>query len=213
MRVGNFCLIIPQGRERESGHVAIAHGTQYTIQMRNYWHDRACDAELTVDGKPEGGWRIPAGGTIILERPVHDTGRFTFYKAASEEAKAAGVDLVGNDDRGLIVVRFKPEFPLRHRPVGGVLRSMSMQPAGGISLDCVPQGGETVYSSDMARTSAGITGLSGHSNQQFVDVAPLTYDMTEEVLITVRLVCDESARPLTPQQVTPRSNAVPAPVG
>ena len=38
---------------------------------------------------------------------------------------------------------------------------------------------------------SGVTGLTGASNQQFHEVAPLDYDPSLEVSIIVRLVCGD----------------------
>lgn len=208
MRVGNFCLIIPEGSEKDSGHIMMSHGQQYTIQLRNQWNDRACDVELTIDGKDEGGWRVHANGNMTLERPAHDHGRFTFYRSASEQASTAGAACVENADRGLIVARFKPEH---RRSRAKVLNASNvMRGAGGQS--CRPQGDTPTDSDIEVSTSAGITGLSGYSSQQFSSVAPLNYDPTQEVVISIRLVCDDLVRPLSPVQVMKRSNPTPAPV-
>ncbi len=59
--------------------------------------------------------------------------------------------------------------------------------------------------------SAGITGLTGKSNQKFYEVANLDYDPTGATIITLRLVATQAVRPLT--AVPPRSNPVPSSVG
>lgn len=42
MRVGNFSLLIPEGRERDSGHVEMQHNTQYQLRLGNHYHDKPC---------------------------------------------------------------------------------------------------------------------------------------------------------------------------
>jgi len=210
MRVGNFCVLIPEGREKDSGHVCLAHGQVYKLQLQNLWRDRACDAEITIDGKDQGGFRINAGCNITLERPSGDTGRFTFYRESSDDAGAAGVASVANADRGLITVRFRPEVkrePVQH----SVRRGAGGQSCGGaertLSLRSKGLESSTLTSSNL---EAGITGLSGHSDQRFITVAALNYDAAEEVVISVRLVADVAVRELKP--VTPQSNPVPQPL-
>lgn len=220
MRVGNFCLIIPEGHEKDSGHVSLSHGQQFTIQLRNYWNDRACDAEISVDGKDEGGFRVDPNGSIMLQRAQHDTGRFTFFRSASAEAQAAGIALVENDQRGLIVVRFKPEHARREIKTMNMARGFnttkggaggqSMRSHGGFDPNTFVDGGRDPLYAGEQKTSAGITGLTGHSNQQFTTVANLNYDPTEEVTITIRLVCDDAVRPL--MRVSSKANPIPAPV-
>ena len=56
---------------------------------------------------------------------------------------------------------------------------------------------------------AGITGLTGHSNTNFIEVPELDYDPTLELPITLRLVADKAVRPLTE---APRGNPAPAAV-
>ncbi len=217
MRIGNSSLIIPEGREWESGHVGLPHGRQFTVNMRNHWHDRACDAELTVDGKDCGGWRICAGGSVTLERPANDTGRFTFYKSDSTEAAKSGVSEVASEQRGLVVVRFRPEHKRTRSSVLHMTQNVNVKGCGGgmsslrgMPVETANLSHTTTDCCDEEKTSGGITGLSGHSDQRFSTVSPLNYDPNEEVVITVRLVCVEDVRPL--QSVTPRSNPVPAAV-
>lgn len=89
-RLADFSLAVPQGRHETSGHVCLTHGAQYTLLLGNHT-DRRCDAQVTIDGQVVGCWRIQAGGTIELERPTHDTGRFTFYRLGTPEAVPARV--------------------------------------------------------------------------------------------------------------------------
>jgi hypothetical protein len=240
MRVGNFTLLIPEGREKDSGHVCLGHGQQYTIQLRNYWNDRACDAEVTIDGKSEGAYRINPNDSITLETPAHDSGhgRFTFFEAHTQNAKDLGVDAIHNEQRGVIQVRFKPEYKRvrtfvqdqedwvprskrrprpfdppewpRPSPKGptltpqSIMRGAEEKTAGGIQ-PC------SMFADCEEKTSAGITGLTGYSNQRYVTVANLNYDPSEEVTITIRLVCaPNKPRPLT--RVEPQSNPIPSPV-
>lgn len=104
-QVGEFRLVIPQGDHLASGHIRLVHGTQYEIELINS-AEWPCDADVCVDGKYIGSWRIDARSRIVLERPVNDSGRFTFYQIGSDEAKSAG--LIESNDLGLISVTFKP---------------------------------------------------------------------------------------------------------
>jgi hypothetical protein len=236
MRVGSFSLLVPEGRERDSGHVEIPHGQVYTLRIGNHL-GRRCDAEVTVDGKPIGGFRVESFQTITLERPGHDTGRFTFYKAGTSEAQAAGESKVASDDRGLVQVVFRPEktppappprvghvHPMgmsagpqyqsdEVKTSGGIIRPRSM--GGGQSCSAFPDapaGFETYGGASPTSASPGVTGLSGQSRQRFYDVAPVEFDPTECVTITLRLVAVE----VGPRELTPADrgtgNAVPAPL-
>lgn len=229
MRVANFSLLIPEGRERDCGHVEMAHGAVYRLRLCNHNHSLRCDAVIMVDGKDMGTYRIERHGEITLERSYYDSGRFTFFKTDSEEGQAAGAGGVGRDDRGLIQVIFKPEKkavrpekkavrPVRQwRPwclFDNIWRSPDIHPH---LCSVSPKGLDETTARDLygmegdreERTSAGVTGLTGHSSQGFYTVADLDYDPDGVVTINVRLVCIAAVRPLV---AVPRSNPVPAPV-
>lgn len=210
MRVGNFSVLIPEGSERESGHVGLDHGKQYTVKIQN--HDwRQCDAEVQIDGKSIGTFRLSGHGQIALEHSPDDHGRFTFYKSDSADGQAAGAADIGRPDRGLVQVRFVPE---KRRPRGrdwgiGILRG-----AGGQSM----RGPEATYSASVgsrgissSRDEEGITGLSGHSDQRFIEVGEIDRDEDESVLISLRLVVAHNGpRPLKARSA--QANPVPGPV-
>ncbi len=159
----HYEICIPQGLPRASGHVLIGHRQQYTIILRNRSSLR-CDALVLVDGKEVGCWRIAGNGQIEVERPVNDTGRFTFYMLGSAEARRAGVS--ASDALGLVTVTFMPELP--PQPTHEDARVRYSPQRGG-------------------------TGLSGQSNQQFKTVEALDYDRGGFVTIDVRLYCDDGA--------------------
>ena len=173
MRLGNFSVEIPRGNYLDSGYVAMKHNTKYTIRLCNFG-DLRCDAEVEIDGKPVGAWRVPSNGRIVIERPVHDTGCFTFYKIGTGEAKKA--ELVCSEKLGLITVLFKPEKKVKVNRSSPQILRMCRQ-----------------------RMKAGGTGLTGKSEQEFHTVQPLDYDETKFVQINLRLVCEtDEPRPLTP---------------
>ena len=167
--LGNFSVEIPEGNKQVDGYVDIDHNTKYSIKISNAG-DRPCDAEVGVDGKQVGIWRLPSGKSVVLERPAHDTGRFTFYKFDSAEAQKAELDL--DDNIGLVSVLFKPEKPP------------------------VYTDSETKYS--IRDFEPGGTGLSGKSEQRFKEVRALDYDESSFVQIHLRLGCKvDEPRPLT----------------
>ncbi len=232
MRVGNFSVIIPEGRERDSGHVELPHGTVYRPTLKNHHNNRRCDAHVTIDGKDMGTFRVDAFGSFPLERPAHDAGRFTFYKADTAEYAASACGEVAPDLRGLVQVVFRAEkAPLMR--VGKLNLSADVFDRQGSAT----YGGPSAWHCSMApeaptsgkidfpdngkllsrrggaggqSVSAGATGLSGQSGQKFSTVAELDYDPDETVTVTLRLVAAEPGpRPLT---AVPRANPVPAPV-
>ena len=48
MRVGNFSLMIPEGIERDSGHIVLPHEQVYTLRLGNHGN-RRCDAHVWID--------------------------------------------------------------------------------------------------------------------------------------------------------------------
>lgn len=236
MRVGSFSVQIPEGRERDSGHVVLDHGRQYTLRLGNH-QDRPCDAHVTVDGKSLGGFRVNAREYVTLERSPNDNGRFTFYLDGTADAVTAGIGEVPAVDKGLIQVRFVPERR-RERPVGTVVKTAGLRSRGGPGGQSQgpvgepaswrapsqhPYDGPQCFAGEAEeKTSGGLlrgglgfapggTGISGHSNQSFVTVADLDGDEAEAVTISIRLVGpDNTPRPL--KAVQPRANAVPDPV-
>ena len=174
MKLGDFSVQIQGGKERVTGYVEMAHNTKYMITLSNDGK-LDCDASVEIDGKEVGTWRVYAGKNIRIERPAHDTGQFTFYKLGSSEAGKIG--LARNDKLGLISVLFKPEKHYEY---------------------CIGTRGFEDFDDDIPY-SAGGTGLSGKSEQKFINVQPLDYDEAAFVHIHLRLVChDDEPRPLTP---------------
>lgn len=214
MRVGNYSVLIPEGVERDSGHVALEHGRQYTLRLMNHSFLR-CDAEVTVDGKPVGGFRLQGHGQITLETVPNDGGRFTFYSSGTTDAGQAGEGSIAVPDKGLVQVRFVPE-----RQLAGAYKAATPVLRGGIGGQSVrPLGfSEQRVATCSAqpereeKTCGGITGMSGVSNQQFIDVQPLPdRDEANAVTISLRLITFNSGpRPL--KAVTPLANPVPEPV-
>jgi hypothetical protein len=194
MRVKDFSVTIPQGVETREGYVEMEHDRQYTIGLRNA-SSRQCDAEVKVDGKLVGTFRLRGYGSTTLERSPEDSGRFTFLRLDSAEAGAAGLGNVARDDLGTIQVTFRPE-----RPSYGEEKTSGMFP--------------TVERSKSLRTRGpGGTGLTGHSSQSFVTVGGIDHDPAETVIVTLRLVERErGVRPLVGARPV-EANPVPPPVG
>lgn len=107
MKVHKYSVEIIGGIEKDDGYVHINHGIQYSIKLNNLSNIR-CDSEIKIDGGIVGTWRVEPKKIAIIERPVNDSGRFTFYKIGSKEALSANLDSK-NDNLGLISVRFMPE--------------------------------------------------------------------------------------------------------
>jgi hypothetical protein len=222
MRVGNAALIISPGHERDSGHVEMIHGTTYTVKLINHWNDRATDVELSIDGKDQGTYQLQPEERLELQCSHLDAGRFTFFRADSEEGSAAGGQSVTASDKGLIVARFKPERKRSRVVLEDKLREWAkgrsefiptFNPMRGTNKEAGLEGTVRTQSMGMAGRiedlSSGVTGLTGRSDQRFHTVPSLRYDPSEEATITVRLVAAPAVRSLA---TTIRSNPFPEPV-
>ena len=157
MNLHDYSVSIPEGRSSGDGYVQLEHGTVYTISLSNSG-PHPCDAELSIDGGPVGVWRVDPRSTINLERPVDDTGRFTFYNAGTQEARLAAVP--NGPNAGLVTVVFRPGKYVKLAPV---LCSAPVRVPGG-------------------------TGLSGMSHQEFNDADELEHFDGQEITINLRLV-------------------------
>lgn len=182
MYLNQFSVRLLQGVER-NGCVELEHNTQYSLILRNA-RNVQCDAKVEIDGKHVGTWRIPSRENITLERPAHDTGRFTFYKTGTQEAYQAGIDEY-NPDLGLVSVTFTPE--LYTAPVVKTIEPEVVYRGASFSTP-VSKGG----------LSGGGTGLSGQSSQHFHNARKIVLDYSQTTVINIRLVCRENGpRPLT----------------
>lgn len=205
MFLNNFSLRIVGGDEVPGGYVQMQHGQTYQLSLRND-HSTRCDAYVEIDGKHIGTWRIGSHDSILIERPAHDTGKFTFYQVGSSEAQQVGQSSVAHQDRGLVKVVFTPEkayappsFAHYVAPSAGYYTQYKS-----IDDDDVPQAAMSSNNTRAEKSvSSGVTGLSGHSNQTFSTVGALNYDMNRQTTIFLRLVVvDNGPRPLT-QYSTP----------
>ncbi len=211
MKINDFSLTVEPGRELDGGHVEMDHDTKYDIVMRNTGN-RRCDVDVSVDGKSVGGFRLSSNGTLRLERPVDDTGHFTFYREGSKKGKKAGLDNISSDDMGRITVTFRPE---RERPQHVNTTNLPVcdsvdseeKTSGGIMRG---MGGQSMSMVGPSHQSAGGTGLSGVSSQSFYTVAELEHDEQRTVTINLRLVCGKGKN--EPRPLESRSNPVPNPV-
>jgi len=230
MYLNSFSVRVPEGTEKESGYVELNHGKQYALLLRNGRNVR-CDADVTIDGKPVGTFRIAANSSLSLERPPNEDKRFTFYKADTSEAKESGQADIPSDSFGLIQVTFRVEKaelyvwhgewhssnPWRpHNPwittYGGSFSSEVLRgdSAYTCTLSDTPVASQAEVSSTTDERSAGITGLSGHSDQEFVAVGPMDYDESYTTTISIRLVATEAQRgDPTPLKPVTHHNPVP----
>jgi hypothetical protein len=234
MYLNNFSARVPEGIE-SGGYVEIGNGKQYTLMLKN---DRnvACDAEVTIDGKPIGTFRIYANSGIRLERAPNDTGKFTFYELGTDGARMSLLDLVPRDGLGLIKVIFTPEIYRQpvytyYQPYVDPWNNSTSTTSTVASSDqftltsnscyCSVEGwsgpsgpsgpsGQRGIGSSMG--GAGGTGISGHSNQGFCGAEDIELDYSQQTTIYLRLI---STRSNDPRPLRPASNstAIPPRIG
>ncbi len=223
MFLNQFSVRIVGGKEVAGGYVEMHHGRQYSLCLHNGYAGRA-DAHVEIDGKHVGTWRLPAGQSITLERPQHDAGRFTFYRVNSPEAVQAALDPC-DPNLGLVKVTFTPELLRGARPLTPTCHPWWYYYPGPAILDTTAAPTwHPVYYTDMnagvglpacgtinatstpqsqtvsAAYTAGGTGLSGESGQQFGAAEWIEYDAARQTVIHLRLVegaVAENPRPLT----------------
>jgi hypothetical protein len=106
MNFQSFGLSVTKGKETKDGYVVMSHGQQYEVVLSNET-SRRCNCLLSIDGKQAGLFRLEAQSSMTLERPLHDTGRFTFYKLESKEGHLAALQPGG--ELGLVQAVFTPE--------------------------------------------------------------------------------------------------------
>lgn len=207
MRVGDFGVeVIPcdGGRVREvaSGHVLARPGQVYRLRLRNFG-PLYCVADVEIDGRG-----VTAGGLVLspwsmteLERPVDEieTGRFTVIAEGSEAVFGAdgGRD---NADLGLINARFRRELPRGDRTFDRPIVRMPepwhvdlperLREPG--IFDRPELSAMRTHVTGPAIERAAGTGLTGHSDQQFVPITlgPLE---TEATSIQLRIVIGTDA--------------------
>jgi len=218
MYINNFSARIPEGKETPGGYVEMEHDTQYTIVLRNNRNTK-CEARVEIDGKHIGTFRINAYQNMRLERPAHDTGKLTFYKVGTSEAKKAGIS-ESDPNTGLVKVVFTP--------AKNWFQSWSFTTSDCCQYDydfnddssgnyrhLYNDSGSSYYISNttsltqMGSYEAGGTGLSGKSDQNFVQVPGLILDCSQQTTIHLRLVAKSTQGP---RPLTSYSTPVPPPI-
>jgi hypothetical protein len=232
-------------RELESGQVLARPGQVYRLRLRNHGPLRAVvrvdiDGKCVTDS----GLVLRPWSVTELERPLRDGehGRFTVIAEGNERVFGpdGGRD---NEALGLIKAAFRRELPSppsneddfvddalsfdriagrsfdpepSHRPSRfsrGWSPPMNVAGAGAPSLDRIPAEQRRIVEQEIE--GAAGTGLSGHSDQQFVPIhmGPLEDEAT---IIALRIVigseeaiADEAPRPLHSQRVPERPAARP----
>jgi len=198
---GGFSLSVMNSPDDGRGYVRMEHGTTYALCFRNDL-DRAADAEVSIDGLPMGTWRLTPYRNACVERPANDTGLFTFYRADSADGYAVGSGRVARSEKGRISVRFIPEVrryvPPAPRYAPGP-ESMEQPYASAPNAAPAPSSGYGAQTRKLTPTplrdeseslGAGVTGLSGQSDQRFGTTGQIERDWAEMVVLELRLIHD-----------------------
>ena len=232
-------------RELESGQVLARPGQVYRLRLRNHGPLRAVvRVDIDGKSVMDSGLVLRPWSVTELERPLRDGehGRFTVIAEGNERVFGpdGGRD---NEALGLIKAAFRRELPsppsreddfddnvLSFNRIAG--RSLDPEPsrrpsrfsrdwsppmnavgAGAPSLDRIPAQQRRIVEQEIE--GAAGTGLSGHSDQEFVPIhmGPLEDEAT---IVTLRIVigseeaiAEESPRPLHSQRVPERPAARP----
>ena len=214
IRVAGFAVSIPEGEKTLDDYFLLSHNQNYSITLRNY-SSRKCDADLEIDGKDMGTFRVPANSCATFDRPAHDDGRFTFYELMSKEGNSVG--LKANQNLGLVSVTFRPEVEstmlFAARPPDMSLRMGQSSPSDpSTERDSDTSGAAAKSLPTLPR--AGGTALTGKSNQRLHDAEQIKHDPHAAVIIHLRLGARIVSRPSEPRPLTshPRSNKIPPPL-
>ncbi len=192
----------------EKNYVELPHNTEYKVRLYNGCATR-CDAEVEIDGKVAGVFRIAAKSFILIDRPANEARHLTFLRDTSKEATESGIRS-GESVNGVIRVTFRPERQRREsRYFGANTRTMSLpdrcggddddedfeEASMGIQ-DSSPKfrsvGGEsrrdnvTLERLTTNKRSSGATGLGSASLQKFHDVSRIV-DIDQDLVTIVKL--------------------------
>lgn len=221
--LNGFSVSVPQALEETTeGHVVMKHGQTFSVRLHNgHKTDGYCkpaDAELWIQGRHVGNFRVPAGQTVIIEHPANDYGKFTAYKNDSQEAIQIGLDTTNNDN-GLIKVVWKPGTLPCKVPV-------YVEP----EINWWPAIYSTIYSKEYeydnvgwhynttttyktclhnntrnsccpGKLIGGGVGLSGNSDQEFSEISSLMYDEPENVIYLRIAFREDDPRPISSSKV------------
>lgn len=236
MYFNEFSCRIPEGTETSGGYVELGHNQHYTLQLSNK-RNVPCDAKITIDGKEIGTFRVNANSTVRIEHPEGDEGRFTFFKKGTSEAKSSGIESTDADLQGLVQVIFTPakktivlSWPYSYTitttndwnnyrkcldsPFGSVqYTNTSNVYCSSVSEPQAKSSGSILRGmnlNNIVGKEAGITGLTGKSNQEFVEAAAIDYDYEQQTTISLRLVYADRNRV---RPLVSKGNPVPPALG
>ncbi|KAI8487649.1 hypothetical protein Bbelb_346420 [Branchiostoma belcheri] len=173
----------------EEEFVEMDHSSSYHIRLTNS-HLRSCDAQLSIDGKDVGTWRLEPKQEIELERPEEEQMCFTFFSTRMAPAEA-GIRR-GVEENGLVQVTFTPEKMREEKTTVKDLYRGGDQGAEDDTASSDSSSGEEdePFRSDTPLNwSSGATALQGISQQEFEQVeGEIEKDEEAQVIMILRLV-------------------------
>jgi hypothetical protein len=193
------------GGQEKNGYVDLDSGTKYQLKLWNFNTKLRCDAEVKIDGKTVGNFRIEKMDSIIIERPANDHGCFTFYAVGTIEAKIAMLEAVEENSLGLIEVTFYPE----KKPT--LKKSCTLQQEDNLAslrYQINPEDDEleALHKKIDSDYIPGGTGLSGYSSIDYETTESLNYDYDNIVTIYLRLVSTQQKSTLPDPITAPTAN-------
>jgi len=223
MFLNGFSISVPESQEETSdGYVVLKHNQNFSIRLHNsHKFDGSCkpaDAEVHVQGKHVGTFRVPYGQTVIIERSVDDNGKFTAYRNGTYEAQLAEID-AGDPNNGLIKVIWKPGYkykpPINYVSSGITINWDDPNINSNHYLDSSTFTNSTIGCSAQYSTTRGLSGggvgLSGHSDQSFMEVDSLTYD-EPDTTIYLRIAFRDEVRAIKKHNRKVYASKVPRPL-
>ncbi len=214
MHLNGFSASVKEAQEETSnGYVVLRHGDTFSVRLTNRHKEngqcKPADACIYIQGKFVGCFRVPFGQTVIIEHPTNDSGKFTAYCNGSQEASQIGLDK-DDPDNGLIKVIWKPgSYPIKI-PIMKVswdcptftepwYDNSNHYYDGGYSINWTIDTTTsccTTRSCSSGNLVGGGVGLSGHSNQNFVETSSLNYDEPETTIYLRIAFRDNEPRPI-----------------
>lgn len=199
------------------GHTyyALSHNTEYKVRLCNNTNNRV-NATLKIDGTNMGIWRLKPYSNIVVERPIHNSRKFTFVKESSWQASMGGIS-AGEFNNGLVEVTFVPEIqstvyyasdsldgreimynsttryatPLMNASPSMNIHAQQRSFASCSPSECTRAPMSNLECSRGMSYSSGGTVLGGDSSQKFLTASHMIEDHSKKVTKRVRLVVDE----------------------
>lgn len=173
--------------------VEVPHGAHYQVFLYNHLNRRA-EAELSIDGKVLGTWRLNPHTPALLKTPTTGGKMFTAFFPDSAEGVTGELYNVPKNLLGLVTVKFFPEVqkiePMRNVSDDSTLWNQN-SPVKSLGIDDIvyrgaSRGGSNAEAS--IRSKGMGTALMGDSNQHYGKVGALERDPNKIVIIHLRIV-------------------------